>query len=146
MAHPKSGVSELAECYYIYTLRVKNKDDYWDINLNETENARHIVKTKVWTHKAKEPILVKITTNDKYCIITLPNGAVYTASINNIEKSSQLSIHKIKEKEEHKRKTKEFQELLNTLGIRFEIDDHYMTVFFQDKEIFSGTTKDLNNE
>ena len=153
MAHPKSGVSELAQCSYVYTLTVKNKSEYWDINLNPTQNAQHIVKTKVWTHKGKEPILIEISNNDKYCIITLPDDTVYTASIRDIDQSSQLAIDKIKEKKEHELETEQFHELLNTLGIRFEIDfnqykndSDYMTVYFQGREIYSGRTEDLCNE
>ena len=152
MTHPLHKPCPIAEWTYVYGLTVLTDDGYWDIHLNETEESNKFTKRHIWTTETDE-LSARLSGNDKYLIISFPNGVNRTILIDENKpplKTSEDRISRIKNDIERKKQRAEFQEFLKKLGLSFDIDFNqykedadYMTVTFKGKEIFSGSTDDL---
>ena len=149
------GASMLHDASYIYSLQVQNKESgkYWNIDLKENEENAKIVRNKIWKNTDKE-ISIEISTNRKYCIITIPKPQekTYTASINEIKPATPEQIENIKHEKDIKENVKKLHELFKELEIEFEIDDPYyaedhtyVQVYHKGKLIHSGVEVDLHN-
>ena len=142
----------IVECSYVFGLTAQAGPEYWEIFLKETDETRAFVKKHLW-YKEPESLRVELSLNGKNAIIKFPDGVVRTVAINPDkppERTTDAKISRINETREQRKNRAKLHELLNKLGIRFEIDfckykedADYMTVFIDDKEVFSGITEDL---
>ena len=103
MNHGITGTAKLINCDYVFTLKVRYKEQYWNINLKENEANAKVVQEKLWTRSKVDfrGVLVNISTNNKYCNLTVASK-IYVLSINDITPTSEQQIEQIKIEEEKK--------------------------------------------
>ena len=97
----------LIYCGYVFTLRIKHQEAYWDIHLKENEHSHDVVKNKIWTLNNHHNVLINITPNNKCCIVTLPNKQIRSLLIEKIIPAPEHSItNMLHEEEKQHRKDK----------------------------------------
>ena len=152
MTHPLHKPHKIVECAYVFGITTEVNEEYWDIFLSETEETREFVKKHLWTSE-DDSLYIELSKNNKHAIITFPDEIIRTVRIAEgklPERTDDSKVKRIKEQKEHKEKRAEFHEFLKKLGLNFDInfypykeDSDYMRVTYKGKEVFSGTTDDL---
>ena len=155
MTHPLHKPHKIVECAYVFGITAEVNEEYWDIFLRETEETRKFVKKHLWTSE-DDSLYIELSKNNKHAIITFPCEIIRTVRIAEEklpERTNDSKVKRIKEQKDHKKKQAEFHEFLKKLGLSFDIDFHnyredtdYMRVTYRGKEVFSGTTDDLQTK
>ena len=152
MTHPLHTPHKIVECAYVFGITAEMDGEYWDISLRETEETRAFVKKHLWTSE-DDHLSIELSNNNKHAIITFPGEVIRTIRIaeeNPPVRTDESKVKRIKEEKAHRKNREVFHEFLKKLGLSFDIDFYpykedadYMKVTYKGKEIFSGTTDDL---
>jgi len=137
---------------YVFAITVEIDGVYWEIYLKEQEETSKFAKSHVWGNPGR-PTHAEITTNEQYVLVSNDEiTRLLPLSSRGVKKTNEIKVNRIKEKKEKQKARAKFHELLKQFGIEFKIDFNqykedvdYMMVFIDSKEVFSGSTEDLQN-
>lgn len=134
---------------YIYNIQTEWYGSYHFIRLKETA-ANSDFSDKVYTHAAKEKTVVTINPQGTTVRFQPDPNTIFIGRIKAIEPMSSSQMKSVLREIEREHKIAEFHKFLKEIGLTFNIDYHpyredsdHMTVYYKGKEIFSGTTEDL---
>ena len=153
MTHPLQKPCKIVKWSYLYGFTVKiENEEYYNFRLKEIVSVKNFVK-HIWNKLS--PLTAKLTTNDKFVLLTFPKGKTKVLPLNDkdpFHKTHQMEIKHMESEKKHAEAKSQFHQLLKELDITFNINFHphredadYIEVFLHGKKVFSGTTEDLQN-
>ena len=145
-------VAIIGELGYVFNIYVEYYGTYHMIVLKETDPNKDFA-LKVYKHAENKRTVVTITQNGRTMLFHPEEEKMFIGKIKEIRPMDRQQIKRIEEINKRKKKVQEFHELLNSIGISFNIDLYPyredadgMEVYHDGEIVFRGTTEDLDSK
>ena len=153
MSHPLREPCKVVEFGYIFGVTAETKEgEFWDIRFEESDELKKFVREQIWG-KPRSEMTIALIKGKTHAILTY-RGMMRVITLHETDpfyKANEMTVKAIQHKRKQKKETAKLHEILAGFGIRFDInfcnykEDHdYVTVYVNDKEVFTGTTEDLD--